>query len=182
MSDKLYIIKSTFNVIRDFAKDIEDDFKEKGNSVHQAFTPSTEAELKRDFDAIIKDVNTNVVSPMLHLDFHGDTQCFQFEAAETMGWDVLAKELEKLNMVANGKLVVTMSICHGASIIAECQKLEKQPFQILIASDENILGRNAYWRMKAFYEKWIETHNATVAFEAFDRVQTGAPNNFVMYC
>lgn len=180
MIDKLYIIKAVYMVVHDFAQDLEKDFIDMGYSVHKALEPQNLIEMDKAFDEIIEDVKANGTNPMLHIDGHGCCQYFQLYQAITINWAYLARKFGQLNQAANGNLVITMSVCYGLSVWNVCKQMNIKPFKVLICANGDMLGRNAYWRMLAFYKEWIKTHDPNLSYTAFDNEQTGVGNNFRM--
>lgn len=179
-TDKLYIIKAVYQVVHDFAQDIEDDFKEGSLPFGKTYEPQNDEELIKAFDEIIKDVKANNIAPMLHIDGHGCCDYIQLNQNAIVKWNVWAQQFERLNKASSGNLIITLSVCYGLSVMNSCNKLKENPFKFLIGTEGDALGRNAYWRILAFYREWLNSHDPDKAWEAFENEPTKVKNNFRM--
>lgn len=105
--------------------------------------------------------------PILHFSMHGDSQGLAVSNNEFISWDELRVALNELNNAMQGRSLVCMSSCKGASAIQMAMiESEEKPFGALIGNTRTVAWSDAAVAYVTFYHQFFKDVPLPVAVEA----------------
>ncbi|SFT75475.1 hypothetical protein SAMN05216474_2181 [Lishizhenia tianjinensis] len=113
----------------------------------------------------------NNYAPAIHFEFHGCKEGIQvYPSKEIIKWEILCKELAKINMVAQRNLIVTLATCYGAflsPILWQFYESDKRmPFELCVGPGDEVFPTEIYNSSLSFYKTLYKEKSMHLAMVA----------------
>ncbi len=128
-----------------------------------------------------------VFNPIIHFSGHGNEDLIGFTDKSVMKWEELGETLYKLNKDAGrdidriiSEFIITLSVCHGASLNKVIKEGRGTPFYIMLGADNSIPWTDAILGFQVFFHHLI--HKSKTIGYAIKKMKLATDNdNFVYY-
>ena len=117
--------------------------------------------------------------PFLHLSAHGVQSGIELTNRDFVTWVELTGYLRRLNRVLQGRLLLSVSSCHGAYAVQEVLKEGDHPYFALVGPADQIPLSDLAVGFSAFYHILSKTWDLHGAFEAM-KIASGS-NKFRLF-
>ena len=110
-------------------------------------------------------IHLKLIYPLIHFEAHGNENGMQFNTNQSIEWIDLLCRLRELNILLINNLIVSMSMCKGASLIYKIDYYDRAPFKVLIGPDFSLKAGELYEGFYSFYDSFFFGYDFNKAFE-----------------
>ena len=110
-------------------------------------------------------IHLKLIYPLIHFEAHGNDNGMQVNKYQSIEWEDVLCRLRELNTLLINNLIVSMSMCKGASLIYKIDYYDRAPFKVLIGPDFSLNAGELYEGFYSFYDSFFFGYNFNKAFE-----------------
>jgi len=121
--------------------------------------------LNGSLDWIKDQIQLKEIYPIIHFEAHGCDNGMKINAKLNIEWKDLLSRLREINVLLLNNLIITMSMCKGASLIYKIDYYNRAPFKVLIGPDFSLKAGELYEGFYSFYDSFFFGYNFNKAFE-----------------
>lgn len=109
------------------------------------------------------------ISPLLHIECHGDEDGLQFADGSLLDWPELRLPFVELNLATKLNLMVVVAACSGAAIAKMVSVGERAPFWGMIGPTVSVTPSQLEEPFKEFYSELLCSGSPQAAIEVFEK-------------
>jgi hypothetical protein len=105
------------------------------------------------------------IFPFIHFEAHGNDIGMKVNTDQRIKWEYLLSRLRELNVLLMNNLIVSMSMCKGASLIYKIDYHNRAPFNVVIGPDFSLKAGDLYEGFYSFYDSFFFDYDFNKSFE-----------------
>ena len=109
------------------------------------------------FNRLVNHIKKGKVFIILHIESHGSEEGIHLSNGEIFSWEEFFNETRKLNLLLKNSLIINLAMCHGVSLIAKINPVERAPFRAIIGITDKISWGKLLEGFEEFYNNFFFT-------------------------
>jgi hypothetical protein len=144
--------------------------------------PSTRNEFLESLSTIAGDVIQNNISPVVHIDCHGDRNGLVLPKGVHLEWDALYDGLLEINVPCRNNLFLVLAACEGAYLGQIMNLTKPAPCWGLVGPDRPVSFGDMATAFNRFYEEMFSSHDGVKAVMALNNAVPGSARYVFLNC